>query len=87
MNIAETPQPQGGNPSWDLICVADALDELNADHAFLTALYELTARTPETMGGDLYRLLTAYLDTAPREKLKTLSDQVMTVARSLGHSG
>ena len=73
---------QGGNPSWDLICVADALDELNNDHAFLTALYEL-AKPPESMEADLRRLLDAYLDTDPRQKLKNLSEQVMAVARSM----
>jgi hypothetical protein len=83
MNIATNAPTQGGKPSWDLICVADALDELNADHAFLTALYELAASNPQSMGNDLRRLLDAYLDTDPRQKIKNLSDQVMTIARSI----
>lgn len=83
MNSSPSPK-QGEKPSWQLICVADALDELNNDHAFLTALYALTANNPNSMGDDLLRLLTAYLDTDPRQKLKNLSDQVMTVARSIG---
>ena len=83
MNTATNAPTQGGRPSWQLICVADALNELNADHAFLTALYELTANDPSSMGDDLLRLLTAYLDTDPRQKLKNLSDQLMDVARSI----
>jgi hypothetical protein len=82
MNTAPNAPMQGEKPSWQLICVADDLDKLNADHAFLTALYELSA-SPESMEADLRRLLDAYLDTDPRQKLKDLSDQVMTIARSM----
>jgi hypothetical protein len=59
MNTATNAPTQGEKPSWQLICVVDALDELNADHAFLTALYELTASNPQSMGDDQRRLLTA----------------------------
>lgn len=82
MNTSPTLK-QGGNPTWDLISIVDALDELNADHAFLIALYEISGKDPDSMGGDLRRLLDAYLDTDPREKLKSASDQIMTVARSI----
>ena len=84
MNNQTTPT-QGENPSWDLIGVADTLDEINADHAFLAALYELSA-DPSSMGEDLRRLLNAYLELSPRQKLKEASDQIMTIARSLKRS-
>jgi 5S rRNA maturation endonuclease (ribonuclease M5) len=84
MNTAQTPQTQGGNPAaWNLISIADALDEINADHAFLTALYELST-DPDSMGNDLRRLLNAYLESDPRQKLTQATEQIMIVARSLG---
>jgi hypothetical protein len=83
MNTAPNAPTQGGNPSWDLICVADLLDDIRRDHAFLSTLYAIARDNTSLMDADLYHLLTAYQETNPRERLQSASDQIMTVARSL----
>lgn len=82
MNTATTPT-QGERPSWQLICVADALAAIDQDHAFLTALYQIAMEDPGSMKSDLLRLLSAYLDTDPRQNLQALSDQLVTIAKSI----
>ena len=84
MNSSHSPK-QGEKPSWQIICVVDALDELNDDHAFLTALYEIARDKQGGMGEDLFRLLVAYLDTDPRQKLRTASQTLADIARSISN--
>ncbi|HET8686385.1 MAG TPA: hypothetical protein VFM18_06940 [Methanosarcina sp.] len=83
MNTATNAPTQGGKPSWQLISIADSLSDLNQEHAFLQALYQIAMEDPDSMSADLLHLLSAYLDTEPRQKLQDLSDQLVTIAKSI----
>ena len=76
-------QKQGERPSWEIICVADQIDTINDDHAFLTTLHEIARDKAKVIDPDLYRLLVAYLDTEPRQKLSKLSENLMQIAKSI----
>jgi hypothetical protein len=80
MNTAPSPL-QGESLSWDLICVVDELDLINQDQYFLISLYKIVCDDPSLMDGDLLHLLTTYLDTNPRGKLREASDKLMALSR------
>jgi hypothetical protein len=80
MKTAPSPK-QGESLCWDLICVADELDRINQDQYFLISLYKIACSDPSLMDDDLLHLLTTYLDTNPREKLRGASENPMTISR------
>ena len=79
----ETAPLQGERLSWQIVCAIDAIDEVGYDHAFLTTLYELALVKEGSMDEDLLRLLAAYLDTKPRERIDQATDSLMKVVRLL----
>jgi hypothetical protein len=80
MNSSVSPL-QGESLSWELICVADELDQIAQKQYFLQALYKIVCDDPSLMDSDLLYLLGTYLDTEPREKLQGASDKLSALSR------